>query len=467
MIVKIIFIGLGLVTLMQPASAWFDCNWHHRSDVTVIEQSGSSLSDYQVLLSLDAASMHANYIWSSQGDDLRVLDSNDATELDYYIQSWNSVTKQAKVWVKLPSLAASSNKTIYIYYGNSVAATTSTASVTLTEPGIKFHTRNSTSNPNNKQAVFNFFNAANDSVAGYGCKFVSDFTNITNYNQFTPSTDRDFIAYSETFFEVKPSETGTWSVRYGSDFGGGGGLYVDDIALEENWNDNLWWSLNWSNPDVLEGSINLSAGYHRLEIIGSEGCCDGGITVQYKKPGGVFQTYTTSNISIVSRKCPTIEPTSAVSTKSYNPPNLKISKSSEVISDPVNLTNFPKRIPGSRVRYTITVSNTGAPVDTDSINITDPIPTGTNVLLGAGDFSFQDGVNSSGLSFVYANSTNTSDDVSFSNNNGTNFLFQPALDANNSNTNITHFQLSPKGRLGCSNTGETTSFSLNYDVQVE
>ena len=462
---KILF-SFILFVMSQTSQAWFDCNWHFQSKVVITEQTGSNLSNYQVLLTLNAASMQANYQWSNSGNDLRVLDSNDNTHLDYYVQSWNAATKQAEIWVKVPYLPANGSRVVYLYYGNQTVTTTGNASVTLTQPGIKFHTRRSTSNPNNKAAAFNFFNAANDNVAGYGCKFIPNFTNISNKNQFTPSTNNNFVAYSETFFEVKPNESGSWSIRYGSDFGRGGGLYIDGMPLDEKWNTDLWWSYNWAHPDVLQGSMILSPGYHRLEVIGFEGCCDGGITVQYKKPVGAYQTYTTGNIDIVSSKCPAVEPTSAITTTSYNPPNLKISKTSQVISDPVNLNNNPKRIPGARVRYTITVTNTGAAVDLDSINIKDPVPANTLLQLANPDFSFQDGSPASGLNFVYSGATSTTDDVSFSNNNGSTFSYQATPDAQNTDTSVTHFQLSPKGRLGCSNTGQPIIFSLNFDVKV-
>ncbi len=131
-----------ILLFSQVANAWFDCNWYYRSDVVITENAGNNLVDYQVLLELNATSMHANYIWSSVGQDLRVLDTDDSTPLDYYIHSWDAVTKQAQVWVKIPSLPANSNKTIYFYHGNPAATTTSTSTIILTEPGIKFHTRN-------------------------------------------------------------------------------------------------------------------------------------------------------------------------------------------------------------------------------------------------------------------------------------------------------------------------------------
>jgi uncharacterized repeat protein (TIGR01451 family) len=457
-----------VLNIFSPAVySWFDCNWYYRSEVTITENSGSLLSDYQVLLELDSASFHTDYSWSSAGQDLRILEANDSSQLDFFIQSWDAPTKRAKVWVKIPSLPANSTKMVYLYYGNPIATTTSTATITLTEPGIKFHTRNSTANPNNKIAAFNFFNAAADGIAGYGCKFVTDFTNIKNKNQFTPSTNKNFAAYSETFFEVLPAEVGLWSVRYGADFGHGGGLYIDDVALEEDWNNDLWWQYNWNNADVLQGSINLSAGFHRLEVIGFEGCCDGGITVQFKKPGSTFKTYSTNNINIVSRKCPTIEPSSTIMAKAYTSPQITIKKTSQVVSDPINLDHFPKRIPGSKVRYTITVSNTGSPTDLDSVHIDDPVPANSLLQLGLGDFLFEDGSPSSGLSFNYLGSNNSSDDMAFSNNNGTSFLFQPTVDADNSNSAITSFQISPKGRLSCSNTAQPTSFSFKYEILLK
>ncbi len=463
------FIKLIMVAFLLSgsiASAWFDCNWYYRSEVVITELTGSNLTDYQVLVEITAADMHADYDWSSVGQDLRVLDSNDLTEIEYYIQTWNAATKTARIWVKVPLLPASSNKTIYFYHGNTAALTTSTATITFTEPGIKFHTRNSTANPNNKAAAFNFFNAATDGVPGYGCKFITNFTNISNKNQFTPSTNMNFGAYSETFFEVKPSEVGLWSVRYGADFGRGGALFVDGVALEEDWNNDLWWAGNWGHADVLQGSISLSAGHHQLEIIGFEGCCDGGLTVQFRKPGGAYQTYSTANIDILSRKCPTIEPTTAFSTKTFFPPSLNISKTSEVRSDPVNLTNTPKRIVGARIEYSITVTNSGSPIDVDSIHIKDPVPANTSLQLANGDFTFSEGSPASGLSFVYSASNNSADNVSFSKNDGTDYTFQPVIIGNNTNSLITNFQLSPSGRFGCSNTTQPTQFTLKYNIII-
>ena len=56
-------------------------------------------------------------------------------------------------------------------------------------------------------------------------------------------------------------------------------------------------------------------------------------------------------------------------------PSLTILKTSTVLSDPVNNTTNPKRIPLAVVRYDVTVTNSGpGTVDADTLVITDPIP---------------------------------------------------------------------------------------------
>ncbi len=59
---------------------------------------------------------------------------------------------------------------------------------------------------------------------------------------------------------------------------------------------------------------------------------------------------------------------------SRNMPNMKLTKTSQIISDPVNLTNNPKRIPGAIVRYTIRVENSQTTAG-ENILITDNLNT--------------------------------------------------------------------------------------------
>jgi uncharacterized repeat protein (TIGR01451 family) len=72
---------------------------------------------------------------------------------------------------------------------------------------------------------------------------------------------------------------------------------------------------------------------------------------------------------------------SAAGTYSVSSASLAATKTSAVISDPFNGGTNPKRIPGATVRYTITLTNSGAQAAT-TVVITDAIPANTTYTAG-------------------------------------------------------------------------------------
>jgi len=461
-------VGLALTTAAPTAVAWFDCNWPYRTAVTITETSGTSLLDYQILLNLSSADFDSAYSWSSAGQDLRVLAQNDVSELAFFIEAWDGAAETARVWVQLDSLPAGSASTIFLYVGNSDANTTSTA-LTFTEPGIKFDTRFTSADPTDKSSGFAALNAAPLATPGYGCTFITDFTGINNRNQFSPpSVNSNFVAYSESFFEVASGEAGTWSFRYGGDFGRGGGLYVNDVALEESWNDDLWWAFNWdAAAEVLEGSITLTEGYHKLEVIGFEGCCDGGITVQYRRPGGTYQTFQTTTIDVVSRQCPVQEPLLNIGAMTTQLPDLDVVMSPQVVSDPINLNSNPKSLPGSFSQIVVEVSNigNGAP-ETDSLRFRNSLPANTSLYLPATPFSFSDGSTPSGLTLVYSGLSSLTDDIEFSDDSGATFDYVPTPNALGIDPNVTDLRITPDGKMNCATPSGDPSFTFSYQIMV-
>ena len=449
--------------------AWFDCEWPYRTELDITEVSGTSLLDYQIRLDLDASAFDLAYTWSANGEDLRVIDSDDTTPLQYFIESWDQAAQRAVVWVKLGTLAANSSRTIYLYIGNE-DATDADTELTFTEPGIKFNTRFSTANPSNKAAAYAALDAAPLVTPGYGCTFITDFTGVFNRGEFAPpDRNGNFVAYSESFFEVTAAEAGVWSFRYGGDFGRGGALYVNDIALEEQWNDDLWWAFNWAaSSEVLEGSITLTEGYHKLEVIGFEGCCDGGITVQFRKPGGSYQTFQTSAIDVRSRKCPVQDPTVVQGAQDQALPNLGVTVASTVISDPIKLGINPKRIPGSTLRVTLTVTNSGSGTSrTDDARLVSAVPPNTQLYVSGAPVSFVDGAPPSGLVFQFTGLASTTDDVDFSNDNGATFTYIPVADGAGVDGNVTDVRIVPSGKMNCSSAAGDPDMSVSYDVLVQ
>ena len=76
---------------------------------------------------------------------------------------------------------------------------------------------------------------------------------------------------------------------------------------------------------------------------------------------------------------------------------LTVTKTSTVISDPVNSTTNPKMIPGAVVEYCITVANGSGAATATNVTITDPIPANTtfqsNTVYVDGNASCQNGTN--------------------------------------------------------------------------
>lgn len=98
---------------------WWDWSWPHRVPITIQEQSGRTLTDFQVLVILDTAPIISSGKMRDDGGDIRFIYKGDGgfAEVSYWIESGIN-TPQTSVWLKVPEIPASENVTIYMYYGN-------------------------------------------------------------------------------------------------------------------------------------------------------------------------------------------------------------------------------------------------------------------------------------------------------------------------------------------------------------
>ena len=141
--------------------------------------------------------------------------------------------------------------------------------------------------------------------------------------------------------------------------------------------------------------------------------------------------------------------------------SLTITKSSALVSDPVNGTTNPKAIPGAIVAYTLTVSNSGpTAVDTNSVLIIDTLPSQLSVGTAASPV-FAQGSPTSNLTFT------SGTDIAFSN-----ATTAPASYAACTYTptsaydSAVHFIcLNPKGKMAGS-TGTPPSFSITVNTKL-
>lgn len=148
------------------------------------------------------------------------------------------------------------------------------------------------------------------------------------------------------------------------------------------------------------------------------------------------------------------------------PPLLRVQKLSEVLSDPLNGSTNPKRIPGAVVRYAITVRNSGAgPVDGNTLVITDPVPPDAELFVGTGSgdpVEFIEGAPGSGLTFSYPIH------VAYSNQpgGGAPYTYTPVPDAAGFDANITGLRVAPAGVMLPSGSGGDPLFTMRFRVRL-
>lgn len=273
-----------------------------------------TLSNYTARVAIDAASA-PGFDFSNNGDDIIVWDESTTSQLDFYVESVDAISQTAVIWVRVPSIPTSPPDTLFYvdYNRTDVLSPLSDATTTFLNTGFTYHSQPHTSaapGPESRaagEAEFNFDEVTANT--NYGCTTLSEI-NADHSGVFTQNGD---FALSITSQIQIPSDA-QYEFRFGGDFGSGGELYIDDTTLEEGWTDDLWWATNYSNPDVLQGSLLLTAGSYTLKALGYERCCDGRAELQYRYDSDgdgsladeTFSRLTTSSpgITLLAPSCP-------------------------------------------------------------------------------------------------------------------------------------------------------------------
>ena len=104
--------------------------WRYKQAITINNTLNSNtLTNYQVLVSLDTRSLISAGKMRSDCGDIRFVDS-DGGLISYWLESGCN-SDCTRIWVKVPSIPGGSTKMIYFYYGNSAATTQSNGTATF------------------------------------------------------------------------------------------------------------------------------------------------------------------------------------------------------------------------------------------------------------------------------------------------------------------------------------------------
>jgi hypothetical protein len=187
-----------------PVATWWNGSWGYRRKITLNNSAqAESLSSFPILVSLNSSRI--DYAKTSSGGiDLRFVDSNNITTLDYHIEKWDS-SGTSTVWVDVPQVDGSSNTDyIYMYYGNGSAV----------EAQNEAGTWNS-----GYEAVWHFASTSGQYADSTGNNFDSDA--VTVLNRSTSTFGGGFGNYPE--------------------FGGGAGTnFVTIPTTTRNFSNNNW-----------------------------------------------------------------------------------------------------------------------------------------------------------------------------------------------------------------------------------
>ncbi|MEZ5515180.1 MAG: hypothetical protein R3F58_15070 [Steroidobacteraceae bacterium] len=148
-------------------------------------------------------------------------------------------------------------------------------------------------------------------------------------------------------------------------------------------------------------------------------------------------------------------------------PALRVQKTSAALSDPLNNTTNPRRIPRGVVRYDISVTNTGpGTVDASSLVITDRIPDDTALYVATNSgppIEFIDGSPASGLTY------NPASHVSYSNQptGGPPYNYTPTPDPDGFDDAVRGVRVAPAGTMtGATGAGQP-SFTVRLRVRID
>jgi hypothetical protein len=132
-----IMVGCLFLVPKANAATWYNTAWGYRnlltinaSQVSTSSVTSSTYTNFTILVDL-ASSSQLHAAAQSTGTDILFTNSDGVSILNYEIENYVSSTGELEAWVKMPTVATSSNTQFYMYYGNP-SATSSLQSATNT-----------------------------------------------------------------------------------------------------------------------------------------------------------------------------------------------------------------------------------------------------------------------------------------------------------------------------------------------
>ena len=113
----------------ESNTPWYSSSWGFRKQITIDHtkvSGGADLTNFPMLFSVTDTDLKytgsGGKVGKTDGTDMLFTSSNGTTKLSHEIEKYVSATGETVAWVKIPTLSASADTVIYIYFGNAAAA---------------------------------------------------------------------------------------------------------------------------------------------------------------------------------------------------------------------------------------------------------------------------------------------------------------------------------------------------------
>jgi len=172
----------------------------------------------------------------------------------------------------------------------SIAALLFTITCTAQAATIEISTRTITNTIDNND----FINTWSNQSSAINTSSISEFTTFYSGKYSMSHLSVDF----------NTSQAGTWGFEAGLDAHYGAALYLDNSLIGSR-SDDLWWSYNWNNTDVMS-LLNkpMVSGAHTLDIYWAESCCSGYNSARFTTDGSNWQALSTTNLESYATNVP-------------------------------------------------------------------------------------------------------------------------------------------------------------------
>lgn len=115
-------------TVSAQQTSWYNTDWKYRKKITIsaAEVPNTDQTDFPVLIRTTDSSWRVvasgGHAGQADGGDFLFTAADGSTKLTHEIESYTSSTGALVAWVKVPSLSATTNTELYLYYGNASVA---------------------------------------------------------------------------------------------------------------------------------------------------------------------------------------------------------------------------------------------------------------------------------------------------------------------------------------------------------